>query len=306
MEASITLKNVSKHFQKTYLFSNLNLGIEKGTTFAIVGRNGAGKSVLLKLLSTWMTPDAGSVFIRGKEVSQAVNVSRYIAYLPDSDCHDPWQTGWSNIKYRADLIGLDEKYLKDKVLPLIELFNLKEKLNDYPVTYSRGTKRCLDLVLTLMSDTEILLLDEPTIGLDYQNRWALLQYLLKIKEEKTIVIASNTFTEIHSIADRWIVLEKGVVRFDGTIAKMLSQLEIPFTLELMLQTPDEQVAQRLRQLSSVQKVNEYGLMVRGSVRNINDLPDILKQIDLTNIAGINGQTMSVEEFLNQLLSDEGV
>lgn len=305
MEASITLKNVSKSFGEKHLFGGLTLGVEKGSSFAVIGKNGAGKSVLLKLFANWTVPDSGTIFIRGEEVSKKTDLLRDIAYLPENDAHDPWLTGWKNIYHRAELLGMNAAVTSARVEPLIELFQMRSVLDDFPVTYSRGTKRCLDLILTLLQPAEIIILDEPMLGLDYCNRWALLQYLLQIKSGVTMIIASSQFTEIHTLADRWIILDRGTVRFDGTMAKMLTKLELPFTLELQLQQRNEQIKEALSKIEGVTSIDQYGLLLKLTLQEIATLPTVLNAIDLSLIAGINGYTISVEDFINRLLAVEG-
>ena len=103
MEASIMLRNVSKFFKKKYVLSNLTLGIEKNTFFAIIGRNGAGKSILLRVISTFMAPDAGEVFINGEDIAKSPQMAKNcIGYLPDHDIHNRWITGWENLRARLN------------------------------------------------------------------------------------------------------------------------------------------------------------------------------------------------------------
>jgi ABC-type multidrug transport system ATPase subunit len=305
MEASITLKNVSKSFKNYHLFSNLNIGVEKGSTFAILGKNGAGKTVLLKLMATWMLPDSGTIYIRGEVVDKNDDYLRQIAYLPDCDAHDPWLTGWQNILFRAQLLGLSEAEARMTAEPLIAMFNLQDKLEEYPVTYSRGAKRCLDLVMTLMQPAEIYLLDEPLAVLDYQCRWALLRHLLTIKAEKTIVIATSLFTELQTIADRWIILDEGRVRFDGTLEKMLSKLELPFNVEILLCRENQQILNQIKGIEGVVAIESLGHTIQIALSSATTLPNLLQQLDLNDIAGIKGQIISIEEFINRLLTEVG-
>ncbi|MFH1212975.1 MAG: ABC transporter ATP-binding protein [Candidatus Neomarinimicrobiota bacterium] len=306
MEASITLRNVSKYFKKKYVLTNLTLGIEKGSTFAVIGRNGAGKSVLLRVIATYLSPDAGEVFINGKDVAEGPTLIKgAIGYLPDHDIHDVWITGRENLKVRADLLGIPKDRFEEITGPLISAFNLQEVLDQCPVTYARGTKRCLDLVQVLMGDPEILVLDEPTLGLDYRNRAALLKYLLSVKESKTIIIASNEFSEVQTFADRWIVLEYGKIRFDGTIEKMLTQVEMPFTGEIVLKKKDPALLDKIRNNGHFLSIRDLELTIQVTIGNLKEFCDILAMIPDDDIAAVKIDTLSIEEFLTRLLSDEG-
>lgn len=234
MEASVTFKNISKRFEKKYVLSSLTLGIEKGSAFAIIGRDGAGKSTLLRILATLLTPDTGKVYINDKDISNyTAEVKRSIGYLPDHDMHDPWLTGWENLVLRAEFLDIKKSEIENRINPLLQEFEIGEEIQNYPVTYSHGMKRRLDIIQVLLGDPSILILDEPTLGLDYHIRNIFFKYLLKQKGKKTIIVASNEFTEIQTIADRWVVLHHGEIRYDGTLERMSSLVEIPFvgTLE---------------------------------------------------------------------------
>ncbi len=306
MEASVTLKNVSKHYKKKYVLSNITLGIEKGSVFAIVGRDGAGKSTLLRIISTLLNPDKGTIYINDKDISnQHSEIKKSIGYLPDHDIHDSWLTGLENLKLRARLLGIQEEEFEDKLNPLIKEFDMESEINNYPVTYSRGIKRRLDLIQVLMGDPEVLILDEPILGMDYHARVVLLKYLLKEKGKKTIIIASNEFTEIQTIADRWIVLHNGKIKFDGTMEKMLSHVKIPFVGNIEIKSGSYDVIQALRNYKNISKIRELGKTIQIATNGLKDFYYILEEIDADSIIGFSGHSIRIEEFLDQLISDEG-
>lgn len=305
MEASITLKNISKHFDGKYVISNLSFGIEKGSVFAIIGRNRAGKSVLLKILSTIMPPDNGTIYIKGKTPENNRKIKNNIGFLPDHDIHDPWLTGWENLIRRIHLLGLDETKVKSELTHLLQEFEIEDEIGNYPVTYSKGIKRRLDIVQTLVGNPEILILDEPLIGLDYHARKILLNYLLKVRGEKTIVIASHEFTEIQTIADRWIVLHEGKIRYDGTIDKMLEQYVTPFTVDIELKDKPDNICEELEKLSEVIKVEDFGKTIKVVINKPIYFCDVLNKVNFENIVGLSGYLVSINEFIDRLISDEG-
>ena len=305
MEASITLKNVSKHYKKKYVLSGLTVGIEKGSTFAIIGRNGAGKSTLLRILSTILEPDNGTVYINGKEISKNLrDIKKIVAYLPDHDIHDPWLTGGENLRKRAAYLGIKTEEFQEKVMPLVEMFHLEKELSDYPVTYSRGVKRRLDIVQVLMGNPEVIILDEPTMGLDYLVRTILFKYILKHKGEKTFVLSSNEFSEIQTIADRWIVLDHGQIRFDGTLENMVAQIELPFFGNIEFQHGGSHLTKSLEHVPEIKEVRDLGKTVQIVTDNVLDFASVLKKINLDDVLSIFGSSIHIEEFLNKLNVDE--
>jgi ABC-type multidrug transport system ATPase subunit len=307
VEASITLKNVSKHFKKRYVLSNLSIGIEKGSTFAIIGRNGAGKSTLLRIISSIMEPDNGMVYINGQEIIQnAAKVKKVMGYLPDEDMHDPWLTGRENLAKRAKYLGLRDEDFSNQVEPLVKLFELEDELDNYLVTYSRGIKRRLDIVQVLMGNPEIVILDEPTMGLDYHIRSVLFRYILEHKGKNTFIFSSNEFTEIQTIADRWIVLDRGRIRFDGTLENMAEQVELPFYGNIEFRHGGYQLIKALQHVKEIKELHDLGKTIQIVTENMNNFLSILQKVNLDEIISISGSSIHVEEFLKQLNSDEGL
>jgi ABC-type multidrug transport system ATPase subunit len=307
VEASITLKNVSKHFKKRYVLSNLSIGIEKGSTFAIIGRNGAGKSTLLRIISSIMEPDNGMVYINGQEIIQnAAKVKKVMGYLPDEDMHDPWLTGRENLDKRAKYLGLRDEDFSNQVEPLVKLFELEDELDNYLVTYSRGIKRRLDIVQVLMGNPEIVILDEPTMGLDYHIRSVLFRYILEHKGKNTFIFSSNEFTEIQTIADRWIVLDRGRIRFDGTLENMAEQVELPFYGNIEFRHGGYQLIKALQHVKEIKELHDLGKTIQIVTENMNNFLSILQKVNLDEIISISGSSIHVEEFLKQLNSDEGL
>ncbi|MDO9549160.1 MAG: ABC transporter ATP-binding protein [Candidatus Marinimicrobia bacterium] len=305
MEASITLKNVSKHFKKKYVLSGLSIGIEKGSTFAIIGRNGAGKSTLLRIMSTIMKPDNGTVYIDGKDISQYIkDVKKIVAYLPDHDIHDPWLSGIENLQKRAAYLGISNDEFQKSVMPLVKMFKLEKELTEFPVTYSRGVKRRLDIVQVLMGNPEVIILDEPTMGLDYFSRSILIQYILNHKGKKTFVLSSNEFSEIQTIADRWIVLDHGKIRFDGTLENMVAQIELPFFGNIEFRQGGYQLIKTLQHVKEIKEVRDLGKTIQIVTGNVLDFVTVLKKLNLDDVISISGSSIHIEEFLDQLKTDE--
>ena len=307
MEASITLKNVSKKYNNRYVLSNLTLGVEKGSAFAIVGRNGAGKSVLMRILSTLMKPDGGTIFIKGQEVIGSGDEQRQsIGYLPDHDLHDPWITGRENLALRGHHLGLSESATAELVNGLARDFGMETILDECPVEYSRGSKRCLDIMMILLSDPEIILLDEPSLGLDYYLRAVFFKKLALLKGQKTIVMASNHFSEIQTLADRWVVLHEGIIRFDGTLEKIVTQIGMPFIGNIEFKAGGYQLIKSLQHSKGVREIRDLGKTIQIVTDDIEEFTRVLKKIDNEHIVGISGNSINMEEFLNQLISDEGL
>ncbi len=173
------------------------------------------------------------------------------------------------------------------------------------MTYSRGIKRRLDIVQVLMGNPEIVILDEPTMGLDYHIRAVLIRYILEHKGKNTFIFSSNEFSDIQTIADRWIVLDRGRIRFDGTLENMIEQIELPFYGNIEFRHGGYQLIKTLQHVKEIKELHDLGKTIQIVTENMKDFLTILQKVNLDEIISISGSSIHVEEFLKQLNSDEG-
>lgn len=306
MEASIALKNVSKHFKNRYVLSNLNFGVEKGSIFTVLGRNSEGKSTFLKLLAGIYTPSSGKLYINGEEfLKNRQKILKDIGYLGDVPIHDKNLTLLQNMKQRAEILGMTNTVYNKYSEPLIARFRLKEFLDQKAKICSKGILKRLEIVLSLLHNPSILIWDEPLANLDFNLRQVLLKYLLEKRGETTVVIATNEFTELHTVADRWIVLHNRNIRFDGDLEKMTTQIEIPFIGQLEIRKEATDVIELLSNNPQVNNLSQTGNSINFQCKNLKDFHAIVMQINSEDILRISCNSIDLEELLNQLLSDEG-
>lgn len=306
MEASITLKNISKHFKNRYILSNLNFGIEKGSTFVVLGRNGEGKSTFLKMLSGINKPDSGKLYINGQDFSENRDLVKDIGFLGEIPLYRNDVTVLENLKKRSEYLGMTNTLFEKRYKPLASKFILSDYLNEKVEICSNGIKKRLAIVLSLLNDPDILLWDEPLAHLDFNLRQILLNYLLEVKGNKTVVIATNEFTELHTIADRWIVLHGRGVRFDGDLEKMTTQINLPFLGQLEIRKDFEAELEKLSGHTKVEKLTEIGNSINIQCSSLSDFHEIISSLANEAILRISCNSIDLEELLNQLLSDEGL
>lgn len=202
MEAMITLKDVKKTYQGRDVVKDLSLTIQKGEVFALLGANGAGKTTTIKMILGLTKVSAGSIEIR--EGSK-------IGYSPETPYFPPYLTAMEVMRYYAGLSR--NKALKDKarLQSLLELAGLEDTKTKVK-NYSKGMIQRLALSQALIEDPDVLILDEPTAGLDALGRKHNLDLLRKMKEQgKTIIINSHILHDIEAICDRGVIMKKGEV-----------------------------------------------------------------------------------------------
>ena len=222
MEASITFKRVGKTVGKQTLLADLSFGIEKESTFVIIGENGSGKSMILKLLVGLIQKDTGSVYIHGQDISTRSLETRSICgYMPQTVNLDEDLTIFDNISIHGQLHGLTHIEAKKNTLHWADLLDISESLNQYPSKLAYGLQRKILFARTLVNDPEVLLLDEPTTGMDPHSRSAVWNILDRLHNKKTIVFVTQNFTEAERYSDRIAILHEGNIKMDGTLERLI-------------------------------------------------------------------------------------
>jgi ABC-2 type transport system ATP-binding protein len=222
MEASITFKTVGKTVGKQTLLADLSFGIEKESTFVLIGENGSGKSMILKLLVGLIQKDTGSVYIHGQDISTRSLETRSICgYMPQTINLDEDLTIFDNILIHGQLHGLTNAEANKNTLHWAELLNFSEFLNQYPSKLAYGLQRKILFARTLVHDPEVLLLDEPTTGMDPHSRSAVWNILDRLHNKKTIIFVTQNFTEAERYSDRIAILHEGNIKMDGTLERLI-------------------------------------------------------------------------------------
>ncbi|MCZ4409902.1 ABC transporter ATP-binding protein [Cryomorphaceae bacterium 1068] len=212
----IEVKNLSKRFGKNKVLIDLNLDIRKPGIFAVLGPNGSGKTTLIKSILGMNIPDKGSISLNGEQIRKKWKYREEIQYLPQI------ATFPGNLRL-IELIRMikDMRSSESQEEELIELFSLKPFLRKQLSTLSGGTKQKVNVVLAFMIDAPIVILDEPTTGLDPQAMIHLRGLIRKAKEEgKTILITSHIMQFVEEVADEIIYLLEGKIYFKGSLSEL--------------------------------------------------------------------------------------
>jgi len=215
----INFKNLYKKFGKLVVLDDLNLEINKGGVFAILGPNGSGKTTLIKSLLGMVVPNKGDIFYNGKSILKQWDYRKNVNYLPQI----------ANFPANLTVIELINmvKNLRSSTTnetELVELFGLKPFLKQKLGNLSGGTKQKVNIVLTFMFDNELIILDEPTTGLDPIALIYLKELIEKEKKKgKTILITSHIMSFVEEISDEIVFLLDGKIYFKGTIKELEAQ-----------------------------------------------------------------------------------
>ena len=216
----LEIKGLKKSFKAKEVLKNLNLSIKEGEIVCLLGNNGAGKTTLINCILRMIQADAGSILLDGRDIFTYKNeeyFSKVNALLESSVNVYDYLTGWQNIEYFSGLLKLDSE--NEKIKTYISLFELEEAIHEAVGTYSRGMRQKLALLIALMSSPKLLLLDEPTLGLDIQSKLSVIQILNTIiKTEKiAVLLTSHQMDVVQKLQSRILILKDGVIHeFDKT------------------------------------------------------------------------------------------
>ncbi|MDC6390445.1 ABC transporter ATP-binding protein [Maribacter sp. PR1] len=233
----IQVENLYKKFGKNEVLSGLDLSIEEGGIFAVLGPNGSGKTTLIKSILGMVVPNKGNISVGGISIKKNWKYRKNIDYLPQI-ANFP-----GNLKVK-ELIRMikDLRQMPSKEEELIELFKLEPFLNKKLSTLSGGTKQKVNIVLTFMFDCPLLILDEPTTGLDPASLIHLKKLLQKEKSKgKTILVTSHIMQFVAEVADTVIYLLEGKIYFKGTIDTLMEktqQTDLEHAIAAIATTPN--------------------------------------------------------------------
>ncbi|MFP3303609.1 MAG: ABC transporter ATP-binding protein [Caldivirga sp.] len=210
MPVAVEFINVTKRFGKLTAVENINLKVNDGEVIALVGPNGAGKTTLLRMAAGVLLPDTGKVLIHGIEAHRA-EAKRHVGFMTPMDRGVYWRiSALDNLVFFGTLYGLSIREAKRRGMELLKVFGLADRANDWVATYSTGMMRRLELARAMMHDPDILLLDEPTSGIDVDGKRIILEHISRLKGSKTIIMASHDPQEIE-LADRVVYLNKNII-----------------------------------------------------------------------------------------------
>lgn len=223
---SIAITSLTKKYGNLTAVNNLNLQIEKGELFALLGTNGAGKTTTIKMLSCLITPTSGDATLLGNSISkQAQEVKQAINISPQETAVAANHSVFENLKFIAGIYGESKNVSCQKAKDFASLFNLDSVLSQKAKTLSGGMQRRLSIAMALITNPQILFLDEPTLGLDVISRRELWTSIKALKGKITIILTTHYLDEVEELADRIGIMKSGALAATGTVAELTTQTD---------------------------------------------------------------------------------
>lgn len=218
---AIKTENLTKRYKDKTVVKNLNLSVEEGEMYALLGVNGAGKSTTIKMLSCLIRPTSGDAEILSNSIiSNSTKVKQIISVSPQETSVAPNLTVKENLEFIAGIFGFTKAEAKEKTEKLMADFDMEEIKNSKAKTLSGGWQRRLSIAMALISEPKVIFLDEPTLGLDVLARRELWKQIEKLKGKITIILTTHYLEEAEALSDRIGIMVQGVLKAQGTAEEL--------------------------------------------------------------------------------------
>lgn len=252
-------KELTKCYGEITAVRNLDLKIRQGEVFGLLGPNGAGKTTTTRMLLGLTAPTHGWALIDGHDCTrEPLAVKRLVGYLPDAVGFYPELTGRENLRFTGRLNGLSTSVCECRIERLLERVGMTDAADRKAGTYSRGMKQRLGIADVLMKDPRVIIMDEPTLGIDPEGMRVLMRLIRELAEQdgRTVLISSHQLYQVQQICDRVGIFVKGQLIACGGIQDLGRQLENEgsYTLELGVEPADEGIVKQLAALTGVRAV----------------------------------------------------
>lgn len=230
----ISAKGLTKVYGDFVAVDGIDFEVKKGEAFGLLGPNGAGKSTTMKMIASTSRRTGGTLEILGKDPNKfGPEIRAHLGVVPQQDNLDRELKVWENLMVYGRYFGLSRKFLRGKIGELLEFAQLEDKRNNKTEELSGGMKRRLTIARGLVNEPEILMLDEPTTGLDPQARHVLWDRLFSLKElGVTLVITTHYMDEAEQLCDRLVVMDKGKIMAEGSPADLIKKYSSKEVLEV--------------------------------------------------------------------------
>jgi len=291
----IKAENLKKYYGATVALDDVSFEVQKGETFGLLGPNGAGKTTTIKLLCGLLRPDAGTVTLDGKTDPGQIEVRLSLGVVPQSLALYEELSALENLRFFGKIYGLNGQKLKERVRDCLDIAGLAQRSKERVSKYSGGMKRRLNMVCSLLHDPPILLLDEPTVGVDPQSRNLIFETIEAMgKEGRTIIYTTHYMEEAQRLCDRVAIIDHGRILDMDSVENLItrhggpSHIEAEFEEKLSdvneikpfvdnkdIQFEETKIMfQTSRPMESLAKLNSSGVRFRSLKVQTADLEDV--------------------------------
>ncbi|NMB07255.1 MAG: ABC transporter ATP-binding protein [Tissierellia bacterium] len=297
----IEVKNITKRFDENIVLDNISFSVDEGDIFGLIGPNGAGKSTLINIITGLWDCDKGDVIIGGYDIkTEPIKVKEQIGLVPQEIALIDNVSAYDNLEFFGSLYGLKGKLLKERIDEAFEIIGLQDKRKEKVKKFSGGMKRRLNIAAAIMHHPRILIMDEPTVGIDPQSRNHIFEFTKKTNRENktTIIYTSHYMEEVEMLCNNIFIMDLGQEIAYGNKSQIKSLIGSSNKVNLKVNNYKIEMILDIKSMSGVLEcTEEQGLIKLIIDENIFRLEPLLKIIEKNQgeIKGINFEEPSLEE-----------
>jgi ABC-2 type transport system ATP-binding protein len=269
--------SLSRKFGDLVAVNSIDLSIEEGELFSVLGPNGAGKTTAIKMLCCLLRPSSGTATIMGHDIQKdTMAVKKVIDVSPQETAIAEHLNAWENMSLMGGIYGLEKEEVKKRSEELLEMMGLTKRAKDQVRKYSGGMKRRLSIVMALVSDPQVLFLDEPTLGLDPQARRSIWEHIAELKGKKTIVLTTHYLEEADALADRVAIIDEGKIVALGTPRELKDSISDMQVMVVKAKNLTIDAIEGLREKYPEVKEVEDGIEIKAKEFSFDEVVDYLR------------------------------
>lgn len=274
----LRIEELTKKFGEMVAVDNISLDINEGEIYGLLGPNGAGKSTTINVISGLLSADKGKIYMLDKDMEKHKNSTKHnLGVVPQDIAIYEDLTAYENVKFFASLYGLRGKELNEKTEEALEFVGLSDKAKAFPGEFSGGMKRRLNIACAIAHRPKLIIMDEPTVGIDPQSRNHILQSVKKLnKMGCTIIYTSHYMEEVEEICSKVAIIDHGKVIAEGTIDELKGIITDKNTILVTVNSISNVNEEKLKQINGVTAVDIKDNVVKIScIKEINNLDKII-------------------------------
>lgn len=277
----LKVENLQKNYGSIKAVDGIAFDVKKGEVFGLLGPNGAGKSTTISMISTLLPPSDGVILFEGKNILKDPKaIQRKLGVVPQDIALYPTLSGYENLAFWGNMYGLSGAELKKRIDKVSEIIGLSGRLKDRVDKYSGGMKRRLNIGAALLHMPELLIMDEPTVGIDPQSRNHILDTVLELNRQgMTIIYTSHYMEEVEYLCNRICIMDQGKIIASGSKDELVEMISGKTEISLTLESPDQEVLKALGNMEGIESLEQQEDQIRIQCENADlILADIIARV----------------------------
>ncbi|GAF64292.1 ABC transporter ATP-binding protein [Bacillus sp. TS-2] len=297
---------LSKAYKGKDAVDEVGIYLDEGESVGLLGPNGAGKSTTISMISSLLKPSSGDIKLYGKStIKDATEIRKVLGVVPQEIALYEELSAYENLKFFGEIYKVKRNELESRIQNVLDMVGLKSRQKELVKTFSGGMKRRVNIAAALLHNPKILILDEPTVGIDPQSRNHILETVRKLNEENgtTILYTSHYMEEVEQLCKRVYIMDHGKVVASGSKGELLSILSSEDSIKVTLSETSDELIEKIRSIEYIRRVEETNEGIQISAKKgVNFLSDLVRTVENEGVQLLNYQmdTPSLEDVFLHL------